>query len=179
MSKFKLWPAGIFALLGLNVAIVATTVVFATTTDSAVVESRPYEKGLHWDEQQRQRARSDQLHWTCDAGIVAPSAHAKSAVVRLAFRDASGAPVAGLKVNASVFHHAHAAQQMSIEATSIAATPGVYTAALVAPKGELAGGLPLGRWRVSVRATRPSGTAGTDAFECDLDVMMAIVESTP
>lgn len=179
MSKFKLWPTGIFVLLGLNAAIVVTTVVFATTTDSAVVETRPYEKALHWDEEQQVKAQSDRLLWTCEATVVAPSAHATSAVVRLVFTDASGAPITGLAVKARVFHHAHAAQQMSLEALSAAATPGVYAATLTAPKGEFEGGLPLGLWRVSVAATRPSGTTGSDAFEGDRDVMMVIREATP
>lgn len=179
MSKFKVWPTGIFVLLGLNAAIVVTTVVFATTTDSAVVETRPYEKALHWDQERQLKARSESLHWTCEATIVAPSAHAKNAVVRLAFMDATGMPITGLTVTGQVFHHAHAAQQMSIEATSTAATPGVYTAALVAPKGEREGGLPPGLWRVSVHATRPTGTSGADAFDRVLDLMMAIHEPEP
>lgn len=179
MSKVRMWPLGIFALLGLNMAIVATTVVFATTTDSAVVESRPYERALHWDQERQQRAMSDQLHWTCRASLAVPSTGASDAALQLVFTDASGSPVTGLTVKASVFHHAHAAQQVSVEAVSTAATPGVYAAMLVAPKGSFKTGLPLGLWRVSVVATRPAGATDTDTFECDQDVMLLINESIP
>jgi nitrogen fixation protein FixH len=174
MSAIKLWPAGIFALLGLNVAIVATTVVFATTSDSTIVEAHPYERGLQWDQEQQKRTRSDELHWTCSASIVAPSTQASAAIVRVAFTDATGQPVTGLGVQIIAFHHAHSAQRVALEAIADPSVPGSYVATLKVPEKAPTTHLPLGLWRLSVSAILPRAQGAPGVFARDCDTMLTI-----
>lgn len=175
MPKFNLWPAGIFALLGLNVIVVATTVAIATHSDSTVVESRPYERALKWDEEQRKRQASDALHWTCQATFVAPDTHAAAATVKLSFTDLEKKPVEGLNVGVVSFHHAHATDRHIVTLVPSQDAPGVYEGTIDAPAG-----LPLGLWRLSIAANRLAGTPPVDQqFEQTTDLMLTIKSSAP
>lgn len=170
MKKFNIWPAGIFVLLGLNVAIVATTVALATSTDSTVVESRPYEKSLHWDEEQRHQAASKALGWNCKVAVTAHDEARKQLVVSAMFLDNAGAPLVGLNASVVAFHHASSSKRSTIELVASADEPGLYVATFSSNVSA-----PLGMWRVVVAADLATAAAGgRPAFEQITDLMLSI-----
>lgn len=160
----KLWPAGIFVLLGLNVAIVATTIVLATTSDSTVVESRPYEKSLDWNQEQRRRSASRELNWTCTVGLTMSDSH-QAATARLSIADHSGTPLPELTIRGEIFHHARSNERSTLCFEAVPHEPGAYTATLAAPKS-----MRPGLWRlclVATRQTSPGKQPDTFLRECD------------
>jgi nitrogen fixation protein FixH len=164
-----MWPTAIFALLALNMAIVATTITLAVTTDSAVVEERPYERALKWDVEQARRGASAALHWTCDARLDPPDAAGAPAAVRAAFTDAAGVPITGLKVRVVAFHHGHAEDRITLEAREN--SPGIYSAEFGPSQAT-----PSGKWRLQVAAYRTAGSSGeAEAFECEKDIMVGAI----
>lgn len=168
MKKFSIWPAGIFVLLGLNVAIVATTVALATSTDSAVVEARPYEKSLQWDAEQRHKAASKDLGWECKVIVSAADESSKSVNVRASFADKDGSPLVGLSVSALAFHHAHAKQRQTIGLTPSNDHPGEYVGTISTEANS-----PLGLWRVVISADK-AAAVGRSAFEQTTDLMLSL-----
>jgi len=173
MKQFNIWPAGIFVLLGLNVAIVATTVALATSTDSTVVESRPYEKSLHWDEEQRHKAASKELGWVCHVVVAAADEASREVTVRASFTDATGSPLVGLNVSALAFHHAHASKRKTIDLTSSIDHLGQYVGTISTD-----GRAPLGLWRVVVSADHATATNSRRAFEQTTDLMLSFASLT-
>jgi nitrogen fixation protein FixH len=167
MKKFSIWPAGIFVLLGLNVAIVATTVALATSTDSAVVEARPYEKSLQWDAEQRHKAASKDLGWECKVVVSVADESSKSVTVRASFAGTDGAPIVGLNVSALVFHHAHASKRQTIDLSPSIELPGEYVGTIATESGA-----PLGLWRVVISADKATAV-GRRAFEQTTDLMLS------
>jgi nitrogen fixation protein FixH len=170
MAQFKMWPAGIFALLGLNVAVVVTTITLAATSESSVVEERPYERALKWDQEQHRRQASQALHWTCDATITTPDSHASSAIVKVSLTDASGVPVDGVLVGVVAFHHAHAGNRLVLSLAETPGARGVYQVRIEEPAG-----LPMGLWRLSISAKQMiSASTPSVPFEANRDVMLTI-----
>ncbi len=168
MKQFSIWPAGIFVLLGLNVAIVATTVALAVSTDSSVVESRPYEKSLQWDAEQRHKVASKELGWECKVVVNAVNEASRTVIVRATFTDASGSPLVGLNVSALAFHHAHASKRQTIDLTSSIDHPGEYVGIISTDNRA-----PLGLWRVDVTADKATATESRRAFEQTTDLMLS------
>lgn len=56
MSRFRLWPGMIFALLGLNACVVGVTLYLAHSDRSFAVEPEYDRKALAWQETAEQQA---------------------------------------------------------------------------------------------------------------------------
>ncbi|MBX3378300.1 MAG: FixH family protein [Phycisphaeraceae bacterium] len=106
----RLWPGMIFALLGLNVCVVAFTVVASRAHSSSFSVERDYDrKALHWEETARQRERNSELGWVLELERAGGGAMA----VRL--RDRDGRAVEGARVEFEAFHHARARERIAGE----------------------------------------------------------------
>lgn len=141
MMRPRLFPGIVFALLGLNVSIVAATVYLAHSDRSFAVEPGYDEKAMRWDETVEARRRSDSLGW--DATVhLGDGGGAPRLTVLLTARD--GAPVEGASVVAVAFASVRASQRYRLELG--AAGPGRYEAVLPSPRA--------GLWQVQVRASR-------------------------
>jgi nitrogen fixation protein FixH len=118
MSKrLQFWPGVVFTLIGLNAALVALTVYFAHRDGPIVAETDYYQKAVDWDRAQELQHRSDALGWEAVAEIRAPHADATSAPLAVRIVDRDGCGVAGLAVNAEIFHSAHAGQRQAVTLT--------------------------------------------------------------
>lgn len=151
----KVWPTAIFALLGMNMAIVGITVYYATNDPSAAVESDYYQKAVDWDQTVAKRQASDLLGWTPQPRLVRSETGTH---LRLTLTDRDGHAVHGAKVNAVVFHNARAATRFSIDL--LEGEPGEYAAAVSADRP--------GSWHVDLAATR-----GEDSFIATLNCELA------
>ncbi|HRJ49541.1 MAG TPA: FixH family protein, partial [Phycisphaerales bacterium] len=100
-----IWPGAIFALLGVNVVVVAVTVYFAVTDPSASIEPNYYEKAVRWDESAARRASSGRLGWGVHLEL-GPTAQGRELLATL--RDADGMGIDGARVEVEMFHHARA-----------------------------------------------------------------------
>jgi nitrogen fixation protein FixH len=151
MKRF-VWPGMVFALIGVNVAIVAVT-VFASRRDSSYALVPAYDrKAMHFQEEIDRRAASTKLGWTIEAVIT----QSPDGTARVAFelRDAARTPITGAELAISFFHHAHAANRRDSLLSETA--PGFYASSdRLAQKG---------LWRFEVAAQR-----GDDRFETALD----------
>lgn len=126
MKRPPLLPTMIFALLGLNVCIVAITVYLATSDESFAVEPAYYQRAVAWDEAAAQARINAQLGWTIEALVESPLSPAGPSLLRLQVRDAAGKPVTGASVNVVGFASIAAARRYSWALTEEA--PGVYVA---------------------------------------------------
>lgn len=145
----RLWPGMIFALLGINFAVVGVT-VFAAIVSRTPVEPEYYQRAVRWDEDREARLASERLGWRLESRFVRDGAG--EVALRLRLLDSRGVPIRSARVSAEIFHEA---RPRSVFTLSISEpSPGEYSAAL--PSG--ARGTPeLGLWRLSVLA-RASGS---------------------
>ncbi len=152
MSRFRLWPGMIFALLGLNACVVAVTLYLAHSDRSFAVEPEYDRKALAWQETAEQQARNRELNWNVDVEIGAMGAVGRYLTVKLV--DPTAEPVPGAAISAIVFHNARPAQRLSIAFTE--ESPGVYgaTAPLDRP----------GIWHFDLRAS-----AGPNVYTATLE----------
>jgi nitrogen fixation protein FixH len=151
MKRF-LWPGMIFALIGMNVAVVVVTII-ASRRDSSYALVPAYDrKAMRFQEELDRRAASAQLGWTATP-LITQGAD-RSARIAFTIHDASGAPVADATLSVALFHHAYAAERIDLRAVESA--PGFYTvdAKLVR----------RGLWRFELAAQR-----GGDHFETTVD----------
>jgi nitrogen fixation protein FixH len=119
--RWSIWPGAIFALLGMNVAVVAVTTFLALGDSSVGVEPNYYEKAVDWDRIAAQRDRSAALGWTVEV--------VERDGVSIVLRTRDGTPISGARMIATVFHHARSAERAEITLTERdpAASPGEYT----------------------------------------------------
>lgn len=141
MSRFRLWPGMIFALLGLNACVVAVTLYLAHSDRSFAVEPEYDRKALAWQETAEQQARNRELNWNVDVEIGAMGAVGRYLTVKLV--DPKAGPVAGAAISAIAFHNARPAQRLSI--TFAEDPPGVYKATAPVDRP--------GIWHFEVRAS--------------------------
>lgn len=121
----RIFPGIIFALIGMNMTIVAITVWLATGDPSVAVEPDYYRKAAAWDETAAQQRANARLGWTASVTIT-PGAERGALLVQVRLTDRDGAPVLGAQVSATLFHNARAGDR--IEANFTAAAGGVYLA---------------------------------------------------
>lgn len=151
----RFWPVAIFALLGMNAAIVAVTIVFASSDPSVAVEPDYYNKALNFEQTIQQRDTNARLGWNASAQLLAPTADATPRLcVRLT--DRAGAPIDGADVDAVAFAVLRSGQRQTL--TLGRTEPGVYTAPIALATS--------GKWtvRVTARLNTDTFTAETTTF---------------
>lgn len=123
-----LWPGIIVALLGMSVTMVTITVVAATGDPSFAVERDYYERGLRWDDHMAQLAQNEELGWRAEVEVGDADASGRRPLA-VNLTDASGAPIDGALVEASIFHYAESARVQAL-ALGPAGVPGRYLASV-------------------------------------------------
>ena len=137
------WKYVVIGLLGLNVAIVAVTVILAGNEDRATPEPDYYAKAMHWDDHRRQLSRNRDLGWkiSWDGIEFSPSG---DRVVRVGVKDAKGEAIVDATVSVIIYHNA--ASNSRLAGTALAESPGSYKVQLPAPRG--------GAWTVRAEISR-------------------------
>ena len=159
-----LWPSFIFALLGMNAAIVAVTVFFAATDQSVATEPDYYAKAMNFEHTARVRESSRALGWTAVPEFRADRAAGTMRLV-ITLADREGRPVLDADVRAEVFPSARSSQRQQLALVGSASSP----TGTVDPAGaEYAAAVRVNRpglWRIRIDATRRGDEFAT---ECDL-----------
>ena len=145
MKRPKLFPGLIFGLLAANATVVGITVFFAHSDKSFAVEPEYYQKALHWDDEAKEQAQSQDLGWR--VGVDPGAVGAVGRHVRITIHDREGKPVEGARVKVTAFSALRAADRFAVSFDPVGA--GVYRADMSIDRP--------GRWEFVVRATR-----GTD-----------------
>jgi nitrogen fixation protein FixH len=127
-SPFELrgWHV-LLILVGFFGAIIVVNVAFAVKAYSSFpgeVSDRPFEDGLAFNRTLAERAEERALGWT--ARVEAAAADVGRTDIRLTVRDASGAPVRGLKLKARL--ERPATEKGRLEPSFTESKPGVYVA---------------------------------------------------
>lgn len=146
MSPKVVWVGFVILLLGMSFVIQGTALYLASTDPSFAVEPGYERKAAAWDEQARERRRSDALGWTADVQTLAGAGRGE-AVVRLTLVDRAGAPLEGATVVVETFHNARAAHVLKAtlretdaagvyEATFAMRRPGLWELRIAATRGE-------------------------------------------
>jgi nitrogen fixation protein FixH len=147
----KRWPAFIFALIGLQLALGAITVYFATNDPSFAIEPDAYEKALNWDERAEARRASEALGWTCDLRV-GQSDGLGDRYLFLTVTDRDGRPLESATVRGLAFHQARAAERFALEFRPV--SPGLYRAKAALRRD--------GRWSVQLTVERDEDVFLTD-----------------
>lgn len=138
MKRLNIFPGIIFALLGLNFAIVGITVFAANSDGGAVIEPDYYQKALRWDDRRALDDRWRALGWTADVELQ-PRTNATAIVLNLA--DRAGGRIGGAVVQALAFRSADAGRRHQLDLKEVG--PGRYEG--VAPAAG------RGEWQVELR----------------------------
>lgn len=114
----------VFGLLGMNFAIVGTTITLATRDMHFAVEPDYYQRAVDWDVSQAEIARSEALGWrvTVSAAEARSAAGMRTLTVRIV--DARGDALEGAVVDGIAFHHGDASRRAAV--TLLERGPGVY-----------------------------------------------------
>lgn len=118
-----IWPVVIIGLLGLNMAVVAITVIVATSDPSVAVEPDYYQKALAWDADRD--VRRDPGEDGIDVSIQllpGPDRLSDGQVVVSVAK--AGLPVEHAQIEAVVFHFARSGERQTV--TLVEQGPGVY-----------------------------------------------------
>lgn len=143
----------ILGLILMNMAIVATTIYFATSDRSGGVEPNYYAKALNYDTVIAQRAENARLGWNSIATLVAKSG-GSGAVLTITIHDREGSEVRGALVRVETFSSLRSSERSTLV---LPPTETGYSATVPLSAG--------GVWRVRLRATR-----GADTFTSEHDV---------
>jgi nitrogen fixation protein FixH len=152
------WPwllgAGMLGIVGVNVVMLF---VAASDANGAVVEADYYRKAVAWDVALARRAASETLGWR-DQVMLRHAGRGAEVVLHLAA--ATGTPIGGATVEATLIHNLDAAHPRTLPLREVA--PGRYAgAALLSHDGQ---------WEVRVIATRAA-----DRYEVTRHVDLAAV----
>lgn len=99
------WPALIVSMLAANMTVVGITMVAARRDEGAAITPGYDQRALRWNEHRVALDDSRALGWRCDASVERDVRG--SARLRLALRDAAGAPIRGAELAVECFHNAH------------------------------------------------------------------------
>jgi nitrogen fixation protein FixH len=124
-----LWLLGFF---GVVFAVNAVMVKAATSTFGGVETMSSYKAGLQFRDEEAKAERQDDLHWHIDGTIVRD--RSGEAVLDFTARDATGAPLAGLKAVARLAHPADERLDHVIELTRTGA--GQFHGQAMAQRGQ-------------------------------------------
>jgi len=148
------WPIIIVGMLSGHVGAMVLAVNVASGDSGSgnghSVLPSYYERAVQWDESRAALARSVELGWqaTISPAVFADQAGVRSVVIEM--RDAEGAPLTGLLVQAKAWHHAIGEIQEG-EAAALTGADGTYRVSLPMERA--------GQWSFEILATR-----GDDAF---------------
>lgn len=114
----------VFGLLGMNFAVVGTTITLASRDRHFAVEPDYYQRAVDWDVSQAEMARSAALGWR--VSVSAPEARSASGMRTLTVRlmNREGRAVDGAVVDVIAFHHGDASNRVLSVMTERG--PGVY-----------------------------------------------------
>jgi nitrogen fixation protein FixH len=136
----------VFGLLGMNFAVVGTTITLASRDKHFAVEPDYYQRAVDWDVSQAEIARSAALGWR--VSVSAAEARSASGMRTLTIRlaDAEGRAVDGATVDVIAFHHGDASKRAAALMTERGpgvyqcevglVDPGLHEVRLVAQRGE-------------------------------------------
>lgn len=144
MRRWRLFPGAIFALLGLNMCIVAVTIYFAHNSDAAPAEPNYYQRALHWDDVKRERERERLLGWSIDVDIGEELIPRQGRRIEVVVTDRDGRGVEGASLVVTAFHNAHASRPATLGLSPVEG--GRYS--VVAPLA------PHGLWQFRISAVR-------------------------
>lgn len=139
MKRFHIFPGIIFALLGMNVAIVGYTVYAANSDGGAAIEPDYYRKALAHDVIAANDREAAALGWTYHVEFT-PDAARKTHVLRASIADSSGAAVTGANVRAEAFPSVRANERVRL--LCLEGKPGEYAAPISVTHH--------GQWRVEL-----------------------------
>lgn len=119
------WPMMIFALIGLNMSIVAITIYAATSDPSVASEPDYYAKAVDFNQTIRQRETNARLGWSAR-----PSIHVDNqrSLLSVTAADADGLPIANAAVSVVCFPTLRSKDRQVLALTPIADNTGVYSA---------------------------------------------------
>lgn len=149
------WLVLVFALILMNMGIVATTVYFASSDGSAGVEPDYYARALKYDRVIEQRAVNARLGWRA-AAAMRTGTEPGFADLTVTIVDREGNPVRDASVRAEIFSSLRSSERRTV---TLNPEGGVYAAKVPISAG--------GLWRVGLLASR-----GADAFTSELDIML-------
>lgn len=121
-----MWPVLIVALLGLNIAVVAVTVIAATSDPSVAVEPDYYQKALTWDEERGERRDPTEDGLEVAVQLQPSPDRLTRGQVVVAVTNQSER-VEHAQIDAEVFHYARSGERQSLKLDEL--QPGVYVAA--------------------------------------------------
>lgn len=149
------WLALVFALILMNMGIVATTIYCATSDAHAGVEPDYYARALTYDRVIEQRAANARLGWRTEAALHTNSA-AGVATLTVTISDREGNPVREAVVRAEAFASLRSSERRSV---MLRQDNGAYAAVIPisAP----------GLWRVRLVVSRAA-----DTFTSEHDIML-------
>ena len=156
MSRIRLWPGIIFALLGVHACVVATTFYLANADPSVAVEPDYYGKALAWDRQQSREADSKALGWimTLEPGPVAGA----RTTLAITLVGPDGSAVTGASVRVESFANVRSGQRrLSVVGEQ---SPGRYVGEFNSDRS--------GLWQFRVTASR-----GPDIFVATVERQVA------
>jgi hypothetical protein len=124
MKPAWVWGGVIVGLLVMCLAIQTTLLIYAINDPAFAVEPDYEWKARHWDELQRERARSAALGWSVDLQT-APDDQAGRVRLELLLTDRDGAPIPTADVRLTGFHNARADDRLDGRLAHVA--DGLYT----------------------------------------------------
>lgn len=120
-----IWPVVIIGLLGLNMVVVAITVIAATSDPSVAVEPDYYQKALAWDSDRDERRDPSEDGIDLSIQLLPnPDPLSKGQVVVALAK--AGLPIERAQIEAVLFHFARSGERQA--ATLVEQGPGVYAA---------------------------------------------------
>lgn len=138
------WPGMVFALLGLNVGVVAATIFAANSRKATFAVEPNYDtRALNWDRARDEARRGLELGWT-----VVPEPRPGSVLVTVLGPD--GTPLTGAEVVVTAFHHARAGGRRSARCTP---DGDAYACPLTLA--------PPGLWQITVDVTKDQSSYST------------------
>lgn len=132
------WMVFIGAFFAFEFVLWGTAIYVVHDDPSHAVVEDYDKKALAWDEQRIAEAASDALGWSARVAL------APAGELRIVLSDGEGAPVAGAKVTAEVFHRARAGRAVTLQLAET--EPGTYAAPVTVDRP--------GRWLVRLVAER-------------------------
>ena len=142
------WMVFIGAFFAFEFVLWGTAIYVVHDDPSHAVVEDYDKKALAWDEHRIAQAASDALGWSARVAL------APAGGLRVALADRDGAPVAGARVTAEVFHRARAGRAVKLDLAET--EPGTYAGAVAVDRP--------GRWVVRLVAER-GGDRFLDASE--------------
>ena len=143
------WVGLVVGLLGLQIAGGMFAVYLAMADPSSAIVPNYHYSAVNWDTTRRARQLTEHLEWNISTTVGAQLSESDRRVVRVEICDSQGAPMRGLNITASLYHHARGSEIHAIRFIEV--DPGVYsgTTSLTQP----------GLWQVTLQIEGDHGVA--------------------